>query len=661
MSDFSLRLGRAACAAVCLGALALPACRKDGPAEIAAIRFTDALTAAGIVASPLGGPGASAPDERAYPMQSTVMPESGRGEDPLGLKRRVNLGLSDIQILFAPPRSEYECALPLTAAGRLDFGVGIIRDANSIAVEGGAADGAAGVNFLVILESRGRKKVLFEQHLDMPATRESRTVNYAWHSIQVPARDEAAIIRLVTAGQKGAFGFWHAPVFVVPTLQAPNVVLISIDTLRPDHLGAYGYGRPVSPAIDALAAESALFRNVYSTASWTLPAHVSMMTGLNGIRHRVFFEDDRMNPRISTLAEKMRDKGYATHAVTGAGFVSAPYGFAKGFDEYGMSQVDINDPDLAGAAGKEAVEWVERIGDRPFFLFLHTYQVHCPYKSPRAIQDVFLKPNPHWRSFDVSQDLGGRAGIFKPMSESDRDNIVGLYDAGVRTTDENMIKPLLDFLRRKGIYDRTLIVLTSDHGDEFYEHGGWNHTHNLYDELIRVPLIIKMPAGTHAGQRLDPIVRLTDIMPTILDIVGAPYDPAAIDGRSLMPVLEGQETADRVFQAEFAEDVVEVNIPQRVAVNQGKLKLVLNQPYSEAQLKFFAYPPRIPTAVELFDLQADPGEQRDIDGEPGRAEIVRTLVRRAQEIGALIPKREKGRSKIDPELERQLRALGYIR
>jgi arylsulfatase A-like enzyme len=511
------------------------------------------------------------------------------------------------------------------------------------------------------MELRGRKKVLFEQRLEMPPARESRTVNYAWHSLDLPEREDEAVIRLVTAGGGRAFSFWHAPTFVVPEPRAPNIILISIDTLRPDHLGVYGYKKPVSPQIDALAAESVLFKNVYSTASWTLPGHMSMLTGLNGVRHRVFYEDDRLDPRIPTLADRMRDKGYATRAVTGAGFVSSSYGFAKGFDAYGMNQVDIDDLNAAAGAGRDAVEWIEQAGDRPFFLFLHSYQVHSPYKAPDAIRALFVRPDARWQTFDVAAGLGGRAGVFKPLPASERDNIVGLYDAGIRATDEFMIKPLLEALRRKSLYDRTMIVLTSDHGEEFYEHGGWSHTHSIYDELIKVPLIVKMPQGRYAGRRLDPNVRLTDIMPTILDVAGAAYAPGALDGRSLLPFFEGRETADRAFQAEFADNVVEVNIPQRVAVGEGRLKLVLNQPFSPQQLTFFKFPPPIPPSVELFDLIADPVENHNLAADPARAATVRELVRRAQEVGRLIPKRESGRSKVDPELERQLRALGYIR
>ncbi|MDD8026580.1 MAG: sulfatase-like hydrolase/transferase, partial [Acidobacteriota bacterium] len=342
---FSGRCVYAAVLAIILGLIVPAACRKHGPADLQTINIIRALTPQGIIASPLRE--AVALNERIYPVQSAPLEAGGWGEDPLGLKRRVNLGLSDVSILFAPPRSEFLYELPAGPGGRLDFGVGIVRDGHSIAAGSDAAGSETNVRFLVILESQGRKKVLFEQTLLLPRVQESRSVNYAFHSIPVPARKMKATLRMITIGHKSAFAFWQSPAFFIPQPEAINVVLISIDTLRPDHLGAYGYDRPVSPAIDALAAESALFKNVYSTAPWTLPAHMSIMTGMNCVRHRVFYEYDRLAADIPTLALKMQERGYATHAITGGGFVMSVFGFRKGFDEYSMNEPDLADPKLA--------------------------------------------------------------------------------------------------------------------------------------------------------------------------------------------------------------------------------------------------------------------------------------------------------------------------
>lgn len=664
MAEYSHKLRRLGLPAALAAAAVLSlssGCRKKAGPDLHSINLIHSLTAAGVVSSPLREASAAGFNEKDYPFQSAPMEQAGRGEDPLGIKRRVNLGVTDTQILFAPSRSEYHIELPAGPAGRIDTGLVVIRDAHSIAAGGDGTDPGAQVVFHVILESGGRKKILLEQALALPPVRESRTVSFAFRSLEVPARKKRGTLRLMTGGQKGAFAAWQAPVFFVPQPEAVNVVLISIDTLRADHVGAYGYGRPVTPNLDALAAESVLFKNVYSTAPWTLPAHMSIMTGMNCVRHRVFYEYDRLAPDIPTLAGMMQEHGYATHAVTGAGFVNSVFGFAKGFDEYSMSQGDLADPRLAEGAGREAVDWIDKEGDRPFFLFLHTYQVHAPYKGREDLKDIFLEPGARWRAFDVNRDLGGRGGIFTPLSASDRENVAALYDAGIRTADEGLIKPVLDVLRRKGLYDRTMIVVTSDHGEGLYDHQAWDHTHSVYDELLRVPLIVKMPRGVDAGRRLDPVVRLTDIMPTILEVAGLTFDPSVMDGRSLLPVLSGREPADRLVQAELAENINNVHIPQRVAIIEGGLKLTLNQAYSRQHLRFFEPPPLIPAPLEVFDLRADPGERANLSADPARASAVRALLRRAEEIARLVPKPAQEGGRIDPELERQLRTLGYIR
>ncbi len=636
-------------------------CRKPRPATPVVYRFIDQLKPLGLILSPLQAPAMAVLGENAFPIKSRPMPESGSGDPALGVKRKINLGLAEIDILFAPPKSEYRYAFPLRDAGFLDFGIGIIRDANSAAQTGPAAGASDGVNFRIVLKAGGRKKVIFEERLSLPLTQESRTLNFSRHKVLLPPRSEEATITFVTAGSPGAFSFWQNPVFYAPNSGAPNIVLISIDTLRPDHLGAYHCAKPVSPAIDALAAEGVVFENAYSTSSWTLPAHMSMLTGLNCGRHRVYYEDDRLDPGIPTLAEKLRERGYATWAVTGAGFVSSLYGFSKGFDGYGMNQVALTDARLAEYGGNEAVAWLKENSDKPFFLFLHTYQVHSPYKSPDPFPERFLGRDSRLKKVDIQTEMGGLSGIFKPMRPEEREDIVGLYDAGICYTDDALIKPVVDALRGLGVYDRTLIVVTSDHGEEFFEHHGWNHTHGVYDELLRIPLILKMPGSKFKGRRVEPIVRITDIMPTILEIAGAPVGETAINGRSLSPLLEGRERADRVFLAEFSDNAVNAQIPQRVATNEGRRKIILNQPFTKQEIAFFQTRPPVPPPIELYDLRADPGERTNIAGRPEEAPLLRALVQHAQEAAALVPKKVEGRSKIDKTLEDQLRALGYIR
>ncbi|MCX6567256.1 MAG: sulfatase [Candidatus Aminicenantes bacterium] len=644
-----------------LAVLSVPVCRPKSESNPVAYRFIDGLTNAGVVESPLKNPETAGLGDRAYPVNSSVMAETGSGEAAFGLKRKLNLGLMETDILFAPPWSEFKYRLPIKTEGVLDFGIGIVRDAHAAARSAGAENPSGGVKFMVILETGGRKKVLFERLLKQPEARKSRTINHVRQRIPLPARKGEATLTLVTSGASDAFAYWEHPVFYVPEKTPLNIILISVDTLRADHVGTYGYDKPVTPRIDALAADGVVFENVYSTAPWTLPAHVSMFTGLNCVQHRVYSEHDRMDPRTTTLAEIMRGRGYATRAITSGGFVSSIFGFSKGFDEYHMDQADMMDASQAAKTGYDAAQWIEKNADRSFFLFLHTYQVHSPYKSPKPYQTMFLRPDAPWTRVDVTNILGGQGGVYKPLSESERANMIALYDGGIRFTDETLVQHVVDALRRHKLYDRTMIIVTSDHGEEFYDHGGWTHSHSVYDEIIRVPLVIKMPGSECRGRRYSSIVRLIDLMPTVLDVAGIPSEELSINGESLRPVLRGKETGDRVFLAELAENILNCQIPQRLALNYGRRKVILNRAFTPEQLEFFtAKPPSFPP-VELYDLARDPGEQKNVIDRPEDAAKVRALVQKARETDRLIPRREGKESKIDKNLEDQLRALGYIR
>jgi len=655
------RLRRSFVPVLVLAAFWLPACRSGAKSGPVAFCFIDGLTNAGVVDSPLKSPETGGAAGKAFPVNSVAMVEESSGEAAFGLKRKLNLGVMDINVLFAPPRSELRYPLPYQQAGIIDLGIAIVRDANSAARNVSAENHSGGVKFLLVLEQQGRKKVIFEHFLQSPVIRTARTISYSRQRIPIPALKDGATLTFITSGDPDAFALWVNPVYYVPEKAPRNFILISIDTLRADHVGTYGYDRPTSPHIAALAADGAVFESSYSTAPWTLPAHVSMLTGLNCVRHRVYYEHDRMNPRLVTLAEKMRENGYATRAVSSGGFVSALYGFSKGFDEYRMDQGDITDETQAAKTGRDAVQWIEKNTDRSFFLFIHTYQVHSPYKNPEPYRSMFLRPDAKWKQFDVIRDLGGRPGIFNRLSESERDNLIGLYDGGIRYTDEALIKPVVDALRRSGLYDRTMIIVTADHGEEFYDHGGWSHSHTVYDEIIHVPLIIKMPGSEFRGRRYSSIVRLVDIMPTVLDVAGIPFGKLSLNGESLRSVLKGKETGDRRFLAELADNIVNIQIPGRLALNDGRSKVILNQPYTPEEMKFFFTAPPTTLPVELFDLKADPREQRNIVDRPETAAKARLLIEKARETVRLIPQRQKLASKIDKNLEDQLRALGYIK
>jgi len=401
-----------------------------------------------------------------------------------------------------------------------------------------------------------------------------------------------------------------------------------------------------------------MFFNTYASSSWTLPSHVSMLTSLHGVHHQVAYEDDIMDPYLVTLADILRVNQFYCSALTGGGFVSAKYGFSKGFNSY-SDEGGVLRQDSAEHLFVAADRWLEREKDKGFFLFLHTFQPHSPYACPYPYKSMFLEENPRWRHLDLMSFLGGMEGIFRELEEADRQNIIGLYDGEIRYTDEKFIGPLIASLKDAGLYDRTMIIFTSDHGEEFFEHRGWGHGHSLYDESLKVPLLIKFPESRFKGRRIHEIISLVDIFPTVLEEAGIDFSAMEIDGQSLIPLIKGKLKGDRMFLADIAAHVLASRIPRRIAVNQGKEKLILSQPFSPEDLSFFLHPPPDLGPVELYDLALDPEEQRNIAD--SRPDLAGLLIRKIDEIVRAVPEKKTKKLEMDEDLKKHLRALGYIR
>ena len=334
-----------------------------------------------------------------------------------------------------------------------------------------------------------------------------------------------------------------------------NLVLISVDTLRPDHLSLYGYPRETTPRLDERAGRGAVvFERAIASAPWTLPSHASIFTGLDAVRHGVN-QHWGLPPSLLTLAEVLRGHGYATHAVTGGGFVHQQYGFAQGFDAYESFSDRMGFAGELDAGVARAKERLEALRDRNFFLFFHTYAVHNPFRphqphlwrltgrTTRAMVDVDVLPAEEVDGFRSRRALveivdGERV---EAADGAVRDLAVDLYDGAVAYTDERL-DDLLDALDDLGLAERTLIVFTSDHGELFGEHGQFNHV-SLFDENVLVPLAFFDPELPPGVRRVSHQVRSIDLLPTILDRLGLP-PPEGIDGRSFAPLLRRRERAD---------------------------------------------------------------------------------------------------------------------
>lgn len=317
----------------------------------------------------------------------------------------------------------------------------------------------------------------------------------------------------------------------------PNVILISLDTLRADRLGAYHYSRTTSPFLDSWAASSAVFDHAISAAPWTLPSHVSMLTGLYPSSHGVNKAKERGIGTVTEyLPETLKKAGYQTFAFTAGGYVSERYGFGRGFDSFFFNHGE----DVSEARGfpytiklaREKLATIDR--QRPFFLFLHTYAVHCPYNPPAPYDTMFtsagalpIDSDKCNRYYNEQDDFTEKHALYL----SDR------YDGSIRYLD-TQLEQFFAWLKEDKLFDDTIIIVTSDHGEEFFEHGRIGHKKSLYRELISIPLIIGGPGIK--PQRVPESVSNVDIFPTILELLGLPPSKQP-EGHSLHALLHGQQ------------------------------------------------------------------------------------------------------------------------
>ena len=344
--------------------------------------------------------------------------------------------------------------------------------------------------------------------------------------------------------------FANPEIFVpsAPTTARRSIVLVSIDALRARSVGAYGYFRATTPALDArLAAEGALVRNAVTAFPYTPPSHMTMLTGVEPCAHGVGGIEDRLAPNVPTLAELLRANGYATAAFTEDALIAAASGFERGFDVYHENRSDESAaPGFAGETFAAARAWLaQQTGDRPFFLFVHTYQVHDPYRPPR-----------------------GYVACFPGADES---ATLTAYEREVRYVDD-VIADFLDDVDARGLAERTIVVVTSDHGDAFGEHL-WGHGYDLHDEVLLVPLLVRAPGLVPGGRVVDEQVGVVDVAPTLLDLVGVAPAPA-MQGRSFAALLTGRGGAfvERPVMSAALGDVTSIRTRQFKYVKKGDVE-----------------------------------------------------------------------------------------
>jgi arylsulfatase A-like enzyme len=344
-----------------------------------------------------------------------------------------------------------------------------------------------------------------------------------------PAAIELVSPRVLTGAGPPATEI-NVEVRAAPVDPRPNVVIYLVDALRADRLGAYGCDRPLSPRLDIMAEDGIVFTDMIAQSSWTKAAVASIFTGLWPRAHGVNGPDDRLPDDLQTLPERLQAAGYDTGAVVANAYVGRPFGFARGFDHFefiehvrGRSEV----------LHEHLADWLSRRrgSTAPFFLYVHTIDPHAPYAPPPDLRHQ-LAPEVDDPSVGQVKTVRGLVlGTVEPTPELGQD-LRALYDAEVAANDRSF-GLLLDELERHGELDDTVVIFTSDHGEAFGEHGTWTHGLDLYNEVLAVPLVIRLPGAVGAGRRVDKTVQHLDLLPTVLGLTGVPAG-TALPGRALL-------------------------------------------------------------------------------------------------------------------------------
>lgn len=475
----------------------------------------------------------------------------------------------------------------------------------------------------------------------------------------VDARSKRRRLRLVVAAVAAAApsiyacGADRAPSF---SGERPNIVLISVDSLRADHLGCYGYPRSTSPEIDGLAAEGALFEVATSSSSWTLPAHAALFTGLPDSAHGVDRGSRTLAPERRTLAEALQAAGYRTAGVWSGPLLDPRFGFGQGFDAYAGHSTTDEDWDRAVTASHQIVTGpgiLEKVDtllaprtEGPFFLFVHLWDVHYDYIPPAPYDSMF---DPHYSGEVDGRDLVDYLKLgLGDLSRRDLEHLVALYDGEIAWTDQQ-IGQILRKLEALGVAEDTVVIVTSDHGEELFDHGSFGHKRKLFDESIRIPLVVRYPGRIPAGKRIGQPVRIVDVAPTIVELAGAEPLPDVM-GRSLVPLVGGRSVPrPPLAVSELVEN------PET-----GESLLAVRAPHWKILLR-----PSSGSIIGLWNLEEDPREQTNvyqIDRELTTSAVgsLRAALAELERLRDRHGASHETSKKLDADLQKQLESLGYL-
>ncbi len=393
-----------------------------------------------------------------------------------------------------------------------------------------------------------------------------------WHPIRSVLAAILAVV-LTACGERAFVPPWAGE-------PPPNVLLLSVDTLRADHLGFHGYPRATSPNLDAFARTAVVFDDAQASASWTLPGLATVFTSTYSSTHNCWSFASRLDDSFTTLTEILTRAGYDSACVVSHLYCTVRHGLQQGFvhfdDTFAYPEADPVDAVTSQRIAERGIGFLERKAaapdGHPWFLWLHFFDPHDEYVEHPGISERFVTPGDRTAT-QVARDR---------------------YDGEIAYTDLHVGR-VLQALEQTGQSDDTIVVFLSDHGEEFGDHGGYRHGHTLFAELVRVPLAIRVPSI--APRHVPELVRTVDVLPTVLELVGL-RAPAGIEGQSLAPAMRGADLRALPALAEIRTDAATLD-----CVVDGRFKLVRDLSRAGAPI--------------LFDLEADPGEMYDIYLLPG--------------------------------------------
>jgi arylsulfatase A-like enzyme len=527
-------------------------------------------------------------------------------------------------------RDVVKASLPAAPPSRFRFVTDVPEDGRLVLAAGipGRHHEGSAVEFVVNVRRRGRETTLLS-HLVDPA---NRADDRRWVPLEADLSEHAGSdveIVLETRGyeETGAAdrAFWGTPTIATADPgRAPTVVVYLVDVLRADHLPLYGYGRDTAPELSRFAKDAVVFDQAVASSSWTKPSVASLFTSLLPRDHGCVQFYTPLDPALTTLAERLHERGYGTGAVVVNLLVLAKnMHFDQGFDHFEAPP----SPRRAEQVVDAALRFLDARRGQPTFLYVHTMDVHTPYLPPPPFDRRFPPPPEPGRAAAEPSDY---------VVPRDLDRIVGQYDGAIAYGDQEFGR-FVRGLRERGLYDSAMIVFLSDHGEELLDHGGWVHGHTLYDELVRVPLVAKYPGRREAGRRVARQVQILDVLPTILGSQGLPL-PSGIAGRPL-------------------EESFTATGPERPAVFETKYREHVAYGARTSETKYVRH--LYPEEGELvFDLRRDPGERR---ARPARAGARAHALRQAVE-ASVSPSGFRHRLRVEgaAPFELRLRTTGWI-